>query len=144
MKIYHKQKFHRGIVLAVLTALFFGALLIGQERLGAPIFFSLLFLTILSIISMAACFLTAFDRESAREVIIEEGDERENLILLKSGEKAFTILHWILIAAMLGLAIAWMVTDIDLLGTILLPIWGVEIVMNIVYTFTKRYYQKHC
>ena len=143
MKIYQKQKFHRGIILAIAAAIFLSILLIWQEELGAPIFFSLLFLTVLDLIATAACFFTALDKTAAKEVYIEEGDERETLIQLKSGEKAFAILHWILIAVMLGLAIAWMVTDIDLLGVILLPIWGVEITMNVVFTFTKRYYQKH-
>lgn len=137
MKIYNKKKFGSGFICIVLGVLnFLACFSTGFDVSGMVITLALLFIG-------GGSIMRSFSRNMSREDKLDELDERNRLIDLKTKSKAFRLTQ----AICFGLMLLFLVMG-KLSGEILLISAGVGLafayaVSMFTEIFTYLYYEKH-
>ncbi|MGE7999423.1 hypothetical protein ACQKOF_12200 [Lysinibacillus sp. NPDC093190] len=88
-------------------------------------------------------FIRAFSRKATQKDLVEEQDERNRLIMLKSKARTLDILFWCLIVIMIGGLVGYIITKNIAWGFIFIVLGLLISFYWIAYLIILVYYEKH-
>lgn len=141
MRIYSKNHFVRGSILALIAILSMIVLLVKGVKFPFADVLELSVLSVICLILSANSFRVAFNKIAAKKEAIEENDERSLLIKWKSGSLTYSVMNYGLLAAIIGAIIFYSVTKLAFIIPILLTltiVWGVMGIVKIAISFSQE------
>lgn len=115
MKVYHKKQLLRGISLLVVAVVLAIIPNVAYETLNPGVIMNMILLFVITLCGALWCFYSAFNKEAARRTLMEEEDERKQLVKQKTGSMAFDITSWSCIGVQIILYILWNFTKAQFL-----------------------------
>lgn len=122
MRIYSKNHFVRGGILAVFAILSMIVLLIKGLEFPFADVLELGVLSVICLIFSGNSFYIALNKNAVKKEAIEENDERALLIKWKSGSLTYSVMNYGLLVAIVGAIIFYSVTKSDFIIPILLTL----------------------
>lgn len=142
MKVYNRKGLIWGIVWTLLAVFNLTHEIISPKEFWLGQIKDVLFSVALLIIGLVG-FIRAFSKQATREDKIEEADERNRFVSLKSKAKSFDILQVLLLVAAILFAVVYKVTGNIAWIPFLISaavLWNVSFLLDII---ASVYYEKH-
>ncbi|WP_283606803.1 DUF2178 domain-containing protein [Faecalispora anaeroviscerum] len=142
MKIYNRKGLIWGIVWTLLAVFNLTHEIISPNDFLMGQIKDVLFSVALLIIGIVG-FVRAFSKQATREDKVEEADERNRLVALKSKARAFDILQAFLLVAVVVFAAAYKITGNIAWIPFLIAVavlWNISFLLDIIASI---YYEKH-
>ncbi|MEY9976242.1 DUF2178 domain-containing protein [Lysinibacillus sp. RC79] len=142
MKVYNKKGFVWGVMWTIL-GVWTLVLDIIEPNDFLPGQIKNVLLSVLLIAIGISGFIRAFSRKATQKDLVEEQDERNRLIMLKSKARTLDILFWCLIVIMIGGLVGYIITKNIAWGFIFIVPGLLISFYWIAYLITLVYYEKH-
>ncbi|HHW36148.1 MAG TPA: DUF2178 domain-containing protein [Bacillales bacterium] len=138
MKVYNKKGFVWGVIWTILGGWTL-VLDIMEPNDFLPRQIKEVLLSALLIAIGIGGFIRAFSRKATQEAFVEEQDERNRLIKLKSKARTLDILFWCLVVIMIGGLVGYIITNniawgfIFIVPALLISFYWLAYLMTLVY-----------